>query len=106
MKKLEKTPDVLAAFKNAVQRSFPGQVESIVLFGSRARGDASSGSDWDVAVFLKGQIDRDAVGSKLIEITYPAFLDGDNINALAFSEDDLGQISELMYDIKTEGLVV
>ena len=106
MKKLEKTPDVLAAFKDAVQRIFPGQVESIVLFGSRARGDARSDSDWDVAVFLKGHIDREAVGSKLVDITYPALLDGADINAFAFSEDDFGQISELMYDIKTEGLVV
>jgi uncharacterized protein len=34
------------------------RIERVVLFGSRARGDASEDSDYDVAVFLRDLTDR------------------------------------------------
>ncbi|HYH17148.1 MAG TPA: nucleotidyltransferase domain-containing protein [Azospirillum sp.] len=48
------TPDhFLVKFRRAVEEAFGDKVERVVLFGSRARGDARPDSDWDVAVFLK-----------------------------------------------------
>ncbi|HYG87077.1 MAG TPA: nucleotidyltransferase domain-containing protein [Azospirillum sp.] len=43
----------LVKFRRAVEEAFGDKVERVVLFGSRARGDAKPDSDWDVAVFLK-----------------------------------------------------
>ncbi len=43
----------LMKFRQAVEEAFGDDVERVVLFGSRARGDARPDSDWDVAVFLK-----------------------------------------------------
>lgn len=43
----------LVKFRRAVEEAFGDKVERVVLFGSRARGDARPDSDWDVAVFLK-----------------------------------------------------
>jgi hypothetical protein len=43
----------LVRFRRAVEAAFGDKVERVVLFGSRARGDARPDSDWDVAVFLK-----------------------------------------------------
>jgi predicted nucleotidyltransferase len=37
---------------------YGNQLERVVLFGSRARGDARPDSDYDVAVFLKALPDR------------------------------------------------
>ncbi len=34
-------------------------VERIILFGSRARGEARPGSDYDILVVVKGQVRRD-----------------------------------------------
>ncbi len=34
-------------------------VERIILFGSRARGEARPGSDYDILVVVKGQVGRD-----------------------------------------------
>jgi predicted nucleotidyltransferase len=34
------------------------RIERLVLFGSRARGDAHADSDYDIAVFLKDLTDR------------------------------------------------
>ena len=44
---------VLTRFRAAVDALYGDRVERVVLFGSRARGDARPDSDYDVAVFLK-----------------------------------------------------
>ncbi len=50
-----KTSDpVLALFRAAVAELYGERIERVVLYGSRARGDARPDSDYDVAVFLKG----------------------------------------------------
>lgn len=43
----------LMQFRRAVEEAFGEDLERVVLFGSRARGDARPDSDWDVAVFLR-----------------------------------------------------
>jgi len=61
------TPDAAAkllAYKQAVEAALPGMIEALILFGSRARGDAHDDSDYDVAIILRdglrrnGDIDR------------------------------------------------
>lgn len=47
---------LLLQFVAAVQAVEPGA--RIVLYGSRARGDAAPDSDWDFLVLLDGPVDR------------------------------------------------
>ena len=49
---------VLAHFRAALDRLYGESLERVVLFGSRARGDAHDDSDYDVAVFLRDLTDR------------------------------------------------
>lgn len=49
---------VLMRFRCAVTEIYGDRVERVVLFGSRARGDAEPDSDYDVAVFLHDMADR------------------------------------------------
>ena len=44
---------VLIRFRSAIDAIYGERVERLVLFGSRARGDAKLDSDYDIAVFLK-----------------------------------------------------
>ena len=44
---------VLIRFRAGLDIAYGPRLERVVLFGSRARGDARPGSDYDVAVFLR-----------------------------------------------------
>jgi predicted nucleotidyltransferase len=48
----ENERNALTTFVDRVQRNFPGNLLSIQVFGSRARGDAGSDSDMDLLVVM------------------------------------------------------
>jgi predicted nucleotidyltransferase len=57
-----------------VCRRHPG-LQLAVVFGSRARGDATAVSDWDVAYLADERLDRDALLSDLVRV-----LDTDHVD--------------------------
>ena len=48
---------VLQELREGLERELGDQLEDVLLFGSRARGEARAGSDVDVLVLLKSQFD-------------------------------------------------
>ena len=50
---------ILKRFRAALDEMYGDRLERVVLFGSRARGDAGEDSDYDVAVFLKDLVEGD-----------------------------------------------
>jgi len=54
MSRLTKNEErALKLFKERLLKAFPGEVKSIQLFGSKARGEATKHSDVDVLVVMK-----------------------------------------------------
>jgi predicted nucleotidyltransferase len=49
---------ILKRVRAALDDLYGERIERVVLFGSRARGDAGAESDYDLAVFLKDLDDR------------------------------------------------
>ena len=43
----------LDAYRRNLHERFPGQIEDLIIFGSKARGDAGTDSDLDVLVVLR-----------------------------------------------------
>src|SRR5438105_15047215 len=61
---------------------------SVLLYGSRARGDARAGSDWDILVLVDGPVDArrsGAVDGRLLELCAET---GEEISVLTLSRDD------------------
>lgn len=44
---------ILKRFRAALDAMYGERIERVVVFGSRARGDAREDSDYDIAVFIK-----------------------------------------------------
>ena len=99
----------LIAFRDAALHAFPGAVQDVLLFGSRARGDAQPDSDYDVAVVLEYPLALDRnVRCQLADAAWEHVIDGYAIIPLALSPDELpsdsGRGTELGARIADEGI--
>ena len=101
-----RTADLPARYRARVLAAFPGRVEHIVLFGSRARGEAHDESDWDFAVFLDHEPTADD-RKRFSEIDWEI---GGAYRDLAQSHEFAGQkwlaTDELECNIRDEGLII
>jgi predicted nucleotidyltransferase len=98
-------PVVLSQFRAALNALYGDRIVRVVLYGSRARGDAHNDSDYDVAVFLKSLPDRWAELDRLADLRIRfldetgAFFDARPYSAMAYRER-----SPLMHEIRREGI--
>jgi uncharacterized protein len=96
---------VLKRFRAALDALYGDRLERVVLFGSRARGDAREDSDYDVAVFLKGLANRwqevDRIVPVVTEILYS---DGAFIHAMPHRAGSYRDRTSLMREIRREGI--
>ena len=103
-----KAPDdpILKRFRAAVNEIYGERVERVVLFGSRARGDAQPDSDYDVAVFLRGDMpDRIAEAYRLADVTTAILEDtGELIHAMPYRAGSYNERTPLMHEIRTDGV--
>ena len=76
---------ILNRFRAALDEAYGNRIERVVLFGSRARGDARPDSDYDVAVFLKDLDNFGQEAGRIAEIETDILYDtGAVINAVPF----------------------
>jgi len=98
-------PIVLSKFRAALNELYGDRIERVVLYGSRARGDAREDSDYDVAVFLKDLDDRWAEMGK-IAIAADDILDatGAVIHAMPYQAGSYQERTPLMHELRREGI--
>jgi uncharacterized protein len=101
---------ILKRVRDALDRLYGERIERVVLFGSRARGDADEESDYDIAIFLNDlrpndlparwrELDRLAdLRSEILGET-GAFIDAKPYPARAYRER-----STLMGEVRADGL--
>lgn len=91
-------------FKRRAELALPGKIARVMLYGSRARGDARPDLDWDIAVFVDGTPtphDRDV----LADIGYDLMMEsGQYFQAIAIDSGRSPQASYFLRNVLRDGL--
>jgi len=96
---------VLTELVAALDGAYGERLERIVLFGSRARGDAHAESDYDVAVFLQNLTDRRAEVRRLADLASDLIgRTGEVVNALPFEAGAYKRRTPLMHELRRDGI--
>ncbi len=96
---------VLVRYRKALSEIYGNRLERVVLYGSRARGDAHADSDYDVAVFLH---DMNDLGPELHRLAHlgVTIIDetGEFVHAMPFRAGSYNDRTPLMLEIRTDGI--
>jgi predicted nucleotidyltransferase len=96
---------VLRRFRDALYALYGDRLERVVLFGSRARGDAREDSDYDVAVFLNELTDRWQEVDRIVPlVTDILYEDGAFIHAMPHRAGSYKDRTSLMREIRRDGI--
>jgi predicted nucleotidyltransferase len=99
------TSPVLVRFRAALTETYGERLERVLLFGSRARGDARADSNYDVAVFLRDIDNRFHELDRLVHISTDLIdAAGEVVNALAYGAGAYSEQMPLMREIRLEGV--
>jgi predicted nucleotidyltransferase len=95
---------MLAHLRARLKDMYGDRIDRVVLFGSRARGDAHADSDYDVAVFLKSLPDPWAELDRLAGLRVQLIDEADVfLDAKPFPAQSYFQRSPLMHEIRRDG---
>jgi uncharacterized protein len=103
---MTKTDPVLDNLRAAVTTAYGARVERLVLYGSRARGEAKPDSDYDIAVFLSDMSSRWQEFRRLADIEI-ALLEatGATVHTMPYPAGSWRESgSPLMYEIRKDGV--
>jgi predicted nucleotidyltransferase len=96
---------VMRRFRAALDKAYGDRIERVVLFGSRARGDARPDSDYDVAIFLKDMNSFWTESGVIAGIETEILMDeGVVINALPLAEGSYRERTGFMGEVRREGI--
>jgi len=105
MPSVQTADPVLTRLRQALDEVYGNKLERVVLFGSRARGDARPDSDYDIAVFVRepGSFGDEAARLAAIE-TDILYDTGVVINALPFHAGAYRERTGLMSELRRDGI--
>lgn len=105
---MNSTDPVVNKFSVAIRELFGNRIERMILFGSRARGDATNESDYDIALFLHALTDRWLEGDRIADVELQLLDDtGAFVETLIYPAGHWRHASSpLMHEIRKNGLDV
>ncbi len=103
-----KTAMVVDELHSSLTALYRQRLARLVLFGSRARGDADPASDIDVLVVLKGGVNPGREISRTGDVTAALSLKHEVVISCSFASEDrfLTEQSPLLLNVRREGVPV
>jgi len=104
----EKLRTVLNRLRTGLSQILEDRLESIYLYGSRARGEARSDSDIDVIIILRGDFDYGELLDQTIDLVADLSLEFDVVISRAFVSKDRYQheMSPFYMNVRREAVPV
>jgi predicted nucleotidyltransferase len=101
----ELSDPILWRIHTSLRAIYGDRIERLVLFGSRARGDAHADSDYDVAVFLEDLTDRWREFHRLADLRTDILLETSAfLEARPFRAGSYRDHTPLMHEIRRDGV--
>ena len=96
---------VLKRFRAVLDEIYGRRLERVVLFGSRARGEARDDSDYDLAIFIEDLGPFGAELDRLVDVETDILYDtGAVINALPFPAGTYRERTGFMHELRRDGV--
>jgi predicted nucleotidyltransferase len=96
---------VLSRFRKELGEAYGSKLERVVLYGSRARGDAHPDSEYDIAVFIHEPESFGEETARLAMIGTDILYDtGAVINALPFRASSYQKRTGFMAEVRRDGV--
>jgi uncharacterized protein len=104
----EKLPQILKELRERLVEHYGDRLVKVVLFGSQARGDATPGSDIDVMVVLKGEVQPSEELEQTGDLVAALSLKYDVLLSTIFRPEEAFYHSEtpLLINVRQEGVPV
>ena len=100
-------PLLLSKFRTKLKALYGNRLERIILYGSRARGDARPDSDYDIAVFLTDLTDRWAESDRIALVASHIISEtGEVIHAMPYPAGSHQDRTPLMHEVRQDGIDV
>jgi uncharacterized protein len=96
---------VVQRIRTSLRAMYGDRIERVVVFGSRARGDAHRDSDYDIGVFLKDLTDRWREFHRLADLRSDILAEtGAFLEARPFRAGSYRDCTPLMHEIRRDGI--
>jgi predicted nucleotidyltransferase len=97
---------IVSEFKKRAKKLYGSRLKNIILYGSFARGQATSDSDIDLAIVLEGEVATGKEIDRLIDVITDINFDfGVLLSVYPVSEEDYRSVnSPLLLNIRKEGV--
>ena len=96
---------VLARFRADLDRVYGPRIERVVLFGSRARGDARPDPDYDIAIFLHEPLSLRQEEKQIAWAATEILHDTDAVlNPLTFAAGAWSKRTAFMAELRRDGI--
>lgn len=98
--------DLLPKIRELLERIYGDRLMEVFLYGSFARNKAMKESDIDIAVVIRGRVNKTKEIDKIYDVLYDLMLEtGELISVNPLSDEEIkNSIWPLYYHIRTEGI--